>query len=95
MNNDVRSGMPTIADSWTVSPKHYIDTEIMGKYGSNFDGRPVYQEYWAEEMVCEYPLEAKYGYPVILGIDTTGLNPAVAFGQLEMGCCKSNMSCWR
>ena len=66
-------------------PKHYIDTEIMGKYGSNFDGRPVYQEYWAEEMVCEYPLEAKYGYPVILGIDTTGLNPAVAFGQLEMG----------
>lgn len=66
-------------------PKHYIDTEIMGKYGSNFDGRPVYQEYWAEDMVCGYPLEAKYGYPVILGIDTTGLNPAVAFGQLEMG----------
>lgn len=66
-------------------PKHYIDTEIMGKYGSNFDGRPVYQEYWADDMVCSYPLEAKYGYPVILGIDTTGLNPAVAFGQLEMG----------
>lgn len=66
-------------------PKHYIDTEIMGKYGSNFDGRPVYQEYWADDMVCSYPLEAKYGYPVILGIDTTGLNPAVAFGQLEVG----------
>lgn len=66
-------------------PKHYIDTEIMGKYGSNFDGRPVYQEYWADDLVCSYPLEAKYGYPVILGIDTTGLNPAVAFGQLEMG----------
>lgn len=66
-------------------PKHYIDTEIMGKYGSNFDGRPVYQEYWADDMVCSYPLEAKYGYPVILGIDTTGLNPAVAFGQLDMG----------
>lgn len=66
-------------------PKHYIDTEIMGKYGSNFDGCPVYQEYWADDMVCSYPLEAKYGYPVILGIDTTGLNPAVAFGQLEMG----------
>ena len=66
-------------------PKHYIDTEIMGKYGSNFDGRPVYQEYWSDDMVCSYPLEAKYGYPVILGIDTTGLNPAVAFGQLEMG----------
>lgn len=66
-------------------PKHYIDTEIMGKYGSNFDGRPVYQEHWAEDMVSGYSLEPRLAYPVILGIDTTGLNPAVVFGQLEMG----------
>lgn len=66
-------------------PKHYIDTEIMGKYGSNFDGRPVYQEYWKEDIVSEYSLEPTIGLPVLLGIDTTGLNPAVAFGQIDMG----------
>ena len=63
-------------------PKHYIDTEIMGKYGSNFEGRPVYQEYWTEECVSKYSLEPNRSYPVILGIDTTGLNPAVVFGQI-------------
>lgn len=66
-------------------PKHYIDTEIMGKYGSNFEGRPVYQEHWTESCVSAYPLEPKFGLPVILGIDTTGLNPAVVFGQIELG----------
>ena len=66
-------------------PKHYIDTEIMGKYGSNFEGRPVYQEYWTEECVSKYSLEPNRSYPVILGIDTTGLNPAVVFGQIELG----------
>ena len=66
-------------------PKHYIDTEIMGKYGSNFDGVPVYQGYWKEDMVSAYQLKPTFGQPVILGIDTTGLNPAVAFGQIEMG----------
>lgn len=66
-------------------PKHYIDTEIMGRYGSNFNGRPVYQEYWVEDIVSKYPLQPQYGQPVIMGIDTTGLNPAVVFGQLDMG----------
>ena len=66
-------------------PKHYIDTEIMGKYGSNFDGQPVYQNYWKEDIVSKYPLTPMLGLPVMLGIDTTGLNPAVTFGQIEMG----------
>ncbi len=66
-------------------PKHYIDTEIMGKYGSNFDGQPVYQNYWKEDIVSKYSLEPTIGLPVLLGIDTTGLNPAVAFGQIDMG----------
>lgn len=66
-------------------PKYYIDTEIQGKYGSNFDGRPVYQEYWVEECVSKYPLKPKFGQPVIMGIDTTGLNPAVVFAQIDMG----------
>lgn len=66
-------------------PKHYIDTEIMGKYGSNFDGQPVYQNYWKEDIVSKYPLTPTLGLPVMLGIDTTGLNPAVTFGQIEMG----------
>jgi len=66
-------------------PKYYIDTEIMGKYGSNFDGKPVYQQYWNEDCICKYPLIAKFGQPVMMGIDTTGLNPAVVFGQIDMG----------
>lgn len=66
-------------------PKHYIDTEIMGRYGSNFNGRPVYQGYWTEDCVSGYSLDPHSGYPVMLGIDTTGLNPAVVFGQVEMG----------
>lgn len=66
-------------------PKHYIDTEIMGKYGTNFTGRPVYQEYWTDDCVSSYSLEPRLSYPVMLGIDTTGLNPAVTFGQIDMG----------
>lgn len=66
-------------------PKYYIDTEIMGKYGSNFDGKPVYQGYWNEDCICKYPLTVKFGQPVMMGIDTTGLNPAVVFGQIDMG----------
>lgn len=66
-------------------PKHLIDTEIMGKYGSNFDGRPVYQEHWNEACVSSYSLKPHYQYPVMMGIDTTGLNPAVVIAQLEMG----------
>lgn len=69
-------------------PKSLIDTEIMGKYGSNFDGRPVYQEHWNEQCVSEHSLEVHPSFPVMLGIDTTGLNPAVVFGQLEMGVLK-------
>lgn len=66
-------------------PKYYIDTEIMGKYGSNFDGRPVFQEHWTESCVSTHSLQPRLGQPVILGIDTTGLNPAVVFGQMDMG----------
>lgn len=66
-------------------PKSMIDTEIMGKYGKNFDGRPVFFEYWKEDCVSAYSLEPHYGLPVMLGIDTTGLNPAVVIGQVEMG----------
>lgn len=66
-------------------PKYLIDTEIMGKYGSNFDGRPVYQEHWTESCVSNYSLEPHLQYPVLMGIDTTGLNPAVVIGQVELG----------
>lgn len=66
-------------------PKAEIDTEIMGKYGSNFSGRPVYQGYWTEACVSKYSLNPHYSYPVMLGIDTTGLNPAVCVAQVEMG----------
>ncbi len=56
----------------------------MGKYRVTADGRPVYQEYWSRYGVW-LSVWNKYGYPVILGIDTTIASPAVAFGQLEMG----------
>lgn len=65
--------------------KHWIDVNIMGRYGSSFDGRPVYQSYWTEEVVSDHPLDPHVAHPIMLGIDTTGLNPAVVFGQLEMG----------
>lgn len=65
--------------------QHWINIFILGQYGSSFDGKPVYREHWTEEVVSKYPLEVDYSLPVILGIDTTGLNPAVVLGQVRMG----------
>lgn len=65
--------------------KHWIDVNIMGRYGNTFDGLPVYGGKWSEDCVSKYSLEPYYGHPVIVGIDTTGLNPAAVFGQVRMG----------
>lgn len=65
--------------------QHWINVFILGQYGSSFDGKPVYQAHWTEEVVSTHSLVARTGEPVLLGIDTTGLNPAVVMGQLYMG----------
>lgn len=66
-------------------PKSLIDSEIMGKYATNFHGKPVYGEYWVEDCVSSTTMHYNPHEPIILGVDTTGLNPAVVIGQAGGG----------
>lgn len=66
-------------------PQSLIDSEIMGKYATNFHGKPVYGEYWVEDCVSSESLQFTTHEALVLGIDTTGLNPAVVIGQASMG----------
>lgn len=65
--------------------QHWINVYILGMYGSTFGGRAVYQNDWSDEMIPKEHLEPHPTAPVILGIDTTGLNPAVVAGQMRLG----------
>ena len=62
-----------------------IKVNIENKFGSIFTGMPVYNREWADEMVANKPIDVYSGEEVVIGIDTSGLNPSAVFVQAVMG----------
>lgn len=62
-----------------------LRVNIENKFGSLFTGVPVYQREWDDSMVAGGPIDVARGHEVIIGIDTSGLNPAAVFMQLVNG----------
>jgi len=62
--------------------KDWIEVYIMGRYGSIFDGKPVYSEFNDTIHVAKDELEVYNGLPIYLGWDY-GLTPACVAGQLS------------
>ena len=61
----------------------WIRVYLEGKYGSVFDGKPVYHGVWNDEVhVSERPLSVYRNIPLILGWDF-GLTPACVVCQLS------------
>ena len=58
----------------------YIDTYILGNYGSEVSGRPVFSSYNDRTHVAKNPLVPDPTVPLYIGCDF-GLNPAALFAQ--------------
>ena len=62
--------------------EEWIKVFLMGQYGVIAYGKPVYENYYNDNMhYANAPLEPFRGLPLIIGLDT-GLTPAAAIGQI-------------
>ena len=63
-----------------------IRVNIENQYASTFTGKAVYEEYWHEDCAEEWDdYDRPIGGDVVVGIDTTGLNPGAVFVIVEDG----------
>lgn len=71
-----------------LSSKDYvtIESRLMMRYRTSFSGRAVWPMFDMEQHVAKEPLEPHYGTDVLIGYDTSGLNPAIVMGQFYKGC---------
>jgi len=60
---------------------NYINVMVLGNYGANFDGKPVYQHYSDEVHCASDPITLHQGGLVTIGMDF-GLHPAAIFTQM-------------
>ena len=58
-----------------------LRVNIENKFGSLFTGVPVYEKEWDDRMIAGGPIDINKGAEVLIGIDTSGLNPAATFAQ--------------
>jgi hypothetical protein len=63
-----------------------IDSSILGKPSKNLGGKPVFPNF-SEDSVRRSILDSStYGrWPITIGIDTSGVNPAAVIGSLQNG----------
>lgn len=61
--------------------KPWIDSNILNRYASSEDGKPVYPEFDEHVHVAKEDLEPLRGLPLLLGFDA-GLTPACAIMQM-------------
>lgn len=62
-----------------------LRVNIENKFGAIYAGRPVYDKEWSDDMVVPGGLHLNPGEKILIGIDTSGLNPAAVIGQTGMG----------
>lgn len=62
-----------------------LRVNIENKFGSLFSGVPVYKREWDDSMIAGGLVDVYRGETVLIGIDTSGLNPAAVFGQVPAG----------
>ena len=62
-----------------------LQVNIENKFGSIFGGKAVYRNEWKQEMISRREgFDPTPGQEIIVGIDTSGLNPAGVFMQESM-----------
>jgi hypothetical protein len=62
--------------------QEYVNVFILGEYGTNFSGKPVYGQFSREKHVATTALTPHLGYPVVVGFDF-GLQSAAVFTQMS------------
>lgn len=62
-----------------------IKVNIENEFGSVFEGKAVYAGEFREDMLSPRPLFLNPEAEILVGMDTSGLNPACVFGQIGMG----------
>ena len=63
----------------------FIRTMVMGGYGTMVAGKPVYGEWWNEDVVAPRPIATVDALPILIAIDTSGLHPGAVFLQAHGG----------
>lgn len=64
-----------------------LQVNIENKFGALFGGKPVFGKEWREDMIMSHDeFQPNAGQEVIVGIDTSGFNPAAVFMQESGGC---------
>lgn len=63
----------------------FIRTMVMGKFGTIVAGKPVYGQWWNEDVIAPKPIPVVEALPVLVGIDTSGLHPGAVFTQASGG----------
>lgn len=61
--------------------KQWIDANIMNRSSVVVDGKPVYPNFRRDVHVSDRHLEPVVGAPIIVGVDSSGRNPAALIGQ--------------
>lgn len=61
---------------------HYINTMVLGNYGANFDGKPVYPQFRDAEHCAPEPIQIPPAGQFVVGMDF-GLNPAAIFTTMS------------
>lgn len=64
-----------------AQPKQWIDANIMNRSSVVVDGKPVYPLFRRDVHVSDRNLEPVPGTPVVVGIDSSGRQPAALIGQ--------------
>lgn len=63
----------------------FIRTMVRGEYGTLVSGKPVYGEWWNEDVVATRAPQVVDALPVLISIDTSGLHPGAVFTQAHGG----------
>jgi len=80
---NLANGYRYYMDQVSGADPHFIQVHLLGEYGALFDGRPVYDGIWSDQIhVAETPLGAIPGIPLHIGWDY-GLTPAAVVGQIS------------
>lgn len=62
--------------------QEFINVYILGQYGTNYDGKPVWPMFATRKHVSEHALDYHQHSPLVIGMDF-GLMPAAVFTQLD------------
>lgn len=63
-----------------------LRVNIENKFGATFSGKAVFANEWKEDMeVRGKDLVPNAGHEIVVGIDTSGMNPAAVIGQTSLG----------